>query len=173
MTLNFTKLAAVLVIPPLLAGCDAGGEGAGEPAQEGAAVSAAGEQAQTGGTIQLAPIDRSGVSGTVRTDRSSEALSLTMSVEGLEPGSTYAAHVHDGRCAAGGPVRAPLGEFTSEGQNPAQVEAELDAVPADEPVFVQVHAPDGTAIACADLPGGEEPSLMTEVDDSVPGTGAQ
>ena len=167
MRLNSTRLALVLVIPTLIAACDAGGE----PVQDSPATSSPSTEAEATGPVQLAPINRSGVSGTVQADRSTEALALTMTVEGLEAGSTYPAHVHDGRCAAGGPVRTPLGEISGNGQNTAQLSAELEAVPADEPVFVQVHAPDGTPVACADLTGGEEPSLMTEADDSVPGSG--
>ena len=164
MIRNTMRLAMMLVVLPLLAACDGGAGTNGEGAEADAAASAV----ETAETIQLAPINRSGVTGTVEADRSPDALRLTLNVEGLEPGATYAAHVHDGRCAAGGPVRAPLGDLTADQQNRSQLEREVAAVPAPEPVFVQVHAPDGSAVACGDLPTGEETTLRTDVNDSVP-----
>lgn len=107
------------------------------------------------GRTELAPIDHSGVTGTVEADRDDDEVSVTVTLEGLQPGVAYEAHLHDGRCAAGGPVRIPMGELErgSEGEGVFRLTVRAVNLPEEDPVFVQVHGADGAAVACADLSG--------------------
>lgn len=127
-----------------------------------------GEAGLDDGPPTLAPIDHSGVTGTVETDRGEEEVTVTVTVEGLQDGVSYSAHVHDGRCAAGGPVRIPLDDLEpgDEGRGTFRLATDAATLPADEPVFVQVHGRDGVAVACADLPQpGDSPLPLVESDD--------
>jgi hypothetical protein len=109
--------------------------------------------ADGGEGIELAAVDHSGISGRVESVRDDEAVTITLSVEGLEPGLTYPAHVHQGRCVAGGPVLVSLEEIVSDGSGTARASTRIaaDQLPEAQQAFVQVHGQDGSAVACADL----------------------
>ena len=122
--------------------------------------------------VELASIDRSGVTGRVEGEPDGEGASLTLTLDGLEPGSVYPAHLHSGRCAAGGPVVVPLGRVTAEQDGTGSLTAEVEGteLAADEPLFVQAHNPDGDAVACGDL--SEHSSGLTDQVDPENGVDA-
>lgn len=115
-----------------------------------------GIEAVVGADAELAPIDRSGVTGHAFGEVEGEGAALTLTVEGLEAGTAYPAHIHSGSCAAGGPVVVGLGEITAQEDGSGGVTREVtaDELPEDETLFIQVHGADGTAVACGDLNRG-------------------
>lgn len=124
------------------------------------------------GALELAPIDHSGVTGTVRADRGEEDVTVTVTLQGLRPEVEYTAHVHDGRCAAGGPVRIPMGriQLADDGTGRVRLRTETARLPADEPLFVQIHGSGGRAVACADLSEqAGEPTLLLDEDTTTTG----
>ena len=144
--------ATLFALLALVPACDDGGARApadapaDQPAGEGAAI---------------APINRSGIAGTVRVERGDDETTVTLQLEGLTAGVEYPAHVHEGRCSAGGPVAAPLGRVRAgaDGTGRLATRVSTATMPADTAGFVQVHGPDGAAVACADLDG---PADMSE-----------
>lgn len=138
-------------------GCDAGDA----PLAEDDAVVA--EDA----SVEFAPVNRSGITGTVTADHDEEQATVTIELTGLEPGATYPVHLHTGRCAAGGPVAAPLGRITAGADSTGRLNARVTAGQmGDQPAFVQAHDATGAAVSCADLPGHarEEDPLTERVD---------
>jgi hypothetical protein len=99
----------------------------------------------------LAPIDHSGVTGTVVADPERDNVVVTITVEGLDPGSGYPAFILEGRCAAGGSERVPLGiiQAGEDGMATARFTATPEELPAGQAWSVQVHRGSGEAIACA------------------------
>ena len=97
----------------------------------------------------IAPINRSGIAGTVRVERGDDETTVTLELEGLAAGVEYPAHVHEGRCSAGGPVAAPLGRVRAgaDGTGRLATRVSTATMPADTAGFVQVHGPDGAAVA--------------------------
>lgn len=127
----------------------------------------------------FAPVNRSGITGTVTADHDEGEATVTVELAGLEPGAAYPVHIHTGRCAAGGPVAAPLGRITARADSTGRLNARVTAAQmGDQPAFVQAHDASGAAVTCADLPGhgGEADPLTESVDpDSaadVDGAGA-
>jgi hypothetical protein len=74
-------------------------------------------------------------------------------MEGLPDASEFAAHVHRGVCAEGGPVAAALNPVVPAmpGTGSSTTTLETAEVPANEPLFVQIHGPSGAPIACGDI----------------------
>jgi hypothetical protein len=101
----------------------------------------------------LAPIDHSGITGTVATEQSGDDVTVTLAVEGLEPRSRYPSFLHDGRCAAGGPERLPLGilEPGEDGRADARFQAPAAGLTPGEDWSVQVRTGTGEAVACATI----------------------
>lgn len=152
MTLNrFTAplLTAVLV----LAACEAEEErGMGETLADD--TTAAEPPAPSPG--DLAPINRSGVRGSAEAVADGDELVVTISAEGLEPGAAYAGFLHEGRCADGGPPRAPLDSIVADadGEGSVRTHVEPGLVPSGAELFVQIHAPDDRPVACANVGSG-------------------
>lgn len=163
-------LALALAVLPLLAACEQAPQDAdGMTADTTTTDTAMGFALVVDADAELAPIDRSGITGTVRGDADGDGASIDLEVEGLEPGSVYPAHIHSGRCAAGGPVVVALGRIDAEDDGSAELSARVEEseLPADEPLFVQVHDPDGNAVACADLAdGGTGGGLTDRAEDA-------
>ena len=101
----------------------------------------------------LVPVDNSGVNGEVTVTTGPDGLAFTVQVAGLPEAAEYAVHVHRGVCAEGGPVAAPLTAVTGAADGSGSSTTRLPAaeVPTTEPVFVQLHGPSGTPLACGDL----------------------
>jgi hypothetical protein len=100
----------------------------------------------------LAPLNRSDVNGTAVVHREGGEAAVRLDVEGLEPGARYAAHVHEGRCATGGPIRLPLGRITADEDGAGAIRMRVDTsrLPRSD-LFIQLHAPGGAPVACADV----------------------
>ena len=158
--------ACLIVLTPLAA-CDA-------PEDEGLAEEQldVGAQEVAAGPLELAPIDHSGVTGTVRANADDDQVTLTMTLQGLQPEVDYTAHVHSGRCAAGGPVVVPFEqlEVGEDGQGTGRLRT--STLPADETLFVQVHGSGGQAVACGDLNADAlDPTLLLDEDTAGIGGG--
>jgi hypothetical protein len=91
---------------------------------------------------------------------------VTLHVEGLAPGTTYASHVHKQACADGeadghyrfdpaGAATPPNeiwpGPFTTNDAGVGNANTIADGIAGAAAVSVVVHAPGGAKIACADL----------------------
>lgn len=144
-------------------GCDAGDapDAADDPADAPAGAVEA--------PAELAPVNRSGVTGTVRADHGDDETTVTIEVAGLEPGAVYPAHIHTGRCVAGGPVALPLGRMTATQDGTGRLTTRIAAsqLQPDQPAFVQVHESSGSVVACADLSSHE--GDVQPVTDRRPG----
>ena len=91
---------------------------------------------------------------------------VSIHVEGLVPGTTYAAHVHAAACAVGladghyrfdpaGAAAPPNeiwpGPFTANDAGIGNADTIADGTAGPTAVSVVIHAPGGAKIACADL----------------------
>lgn len=78
---------------------------------------------------------------------------LGIRVDGLPEAQEFPAHVHRGVCAEGGPVAAALNSVTrlADGSGTSETALEAGVLPVTEPLFVQIHGPTGTPIACGDI----------------------
>lgn len=103
----------------------------------------------------LASINRSGVRGSARITRQGEDLLVVVDADSLEPGTRYSAAIHEGGCAEGGPLILPLGDITGGGDGGGSLRfrtAAEEVVPEGQgDLFVQIHAPDDRAVACANV----------------------
>jgi Cu/Zn superoxide dismutase len=73
------------------------------------------------------------VSGSATLALKDRVLTVTLSLQGLAPGSTHAAHIHSGSCYRSGPVVHPFPVVTASAQGTAQVTASfnnVDTIPA-------------------------------------------
>jgi hypothetical protein len=106
-----------------------------------------------GAPSTLAPIDHSGVTGTVVADGKTGRIEVELTIEGLEPRSAYRAHFHPGRCAASVSTGGPLGVIEPEEDGTARARFEVAAaeLPPDQDWSVQVETADGEAVACATM----------------------
>ncbi|NIR44377.1 MAG: CHRD domain-containing protein [Gemmatimonadetes bacterium] len=152
---------AVLALPLFLAlACGEQAEQAEEGEGEGMEA-AAGSMAETP-TMSLSTMNNSGVMASANLSHTDQSLSVTLELEGLEPGATYPAHIHRGNCEDQGPVAAPLGEVTAAEDGTGTIEASVPmsdlSAPAEGEMapkgfYVQVHLPDGTPAACGEIRG--------------------
>ncbi|GEM_PF-621720 len=106
-------------------------------------------------TIELAEVNGSGVSGEAMAMHSDDAVIIVIDLEGLPEEGEYAAHIHEGTCAEGGPVAEPLNPVMGlgDGTGTSTTTLDPDVIPEDEPHFIQVHGEGGTPIACGDIEG--------------------
>ncbi|HUG41119.1 MAG TPA: hypothetical protein VMM12_11570 [Longimicrobiales bacterium] len=123
-------------------------------------------------SADFAPVDRSGVTGTVRAEHEEDEAAVTVELAGLQPGTVYTVHIHTGRCSAGGLVAATLGDVTAGSDGTGRLSATVAGSPLgpDSPAFVQALDAAGDPVACADLPGhSEQPGIETDsfADDSI------
>lgn len=104
-------------------------------------------------SASVSPKNDSGMQGHVMVSTGSDALTIKLEVLGLKGGTEYPAHLHRGTCASGGEVVAELEPPTvaSVGLGSSLTELSPDEMQAGESYFVQVHLPDGTPAACADV----------------------
>jgi hypothetical protein len=104
-------------------------------------------------TVALEPVDDSGVSGHATTTHTEDEVVVVLELEGLPAAGEYAAHIHSGSCAEGGPVAVPLNDVIADedGMGTSTTVLDADAMDHDEPRFFQVHSADGPPIACGDM----------------------
>lgn len=181
--MNKSALWIALGFPLALAACGGGDEGAGG---ETAATDTAGMQttvaaptttpatdtamagmnhgATTTGaagghsTLTLNALDNSGITGDAMLMAQGANTEVTLTIRGAPDGSKLAAHIHQGRCASGGPVVAPLDPVTT-GQDKTGSSTTVVSVPAATVMngqhYVQAHEPNGSPgkpVTCADIP---------------------
>ncbi|MCW5851192.1 MAG: penicillin acylase family protein [Anaerolineae bacterium] len=108
---------------------------------------------------QLTPSASGGPGGSVHVVRAVNGdYQVTVTVYGLQPGSSHAMHFHRGSCAVQGPVIQPLPPIVANGVGIATVRAWLSASQwatiANGPTYLNIHAqlnPPGDGITCADI----------------------
>jgi hypothetical protein len=141
---------AAVTLMAVVTACDAGADraAAGETDERTDA-----EGPERTATAQVMPIDHSGVTGTAVADQENDHVTVTLSLEGLRQGTTYLAHLHEGRCADDGPQRAPLGRITAndDGMTTVELRAEGTDMPTGDSWSVQMETDTGEAVACANL----------------------
>lgn len=95
----------------------------------------------------------SGMQGHVIVSAGADAITIKLEVLGLKGGTEYPTHLHSGTCEQGGEVVTELESPTvaSVGLGSSLTELSPDAMQEDQPYFVQLHLPDGTPAACADV----------------------
>jgi hypothetical protein len=113
------------------------------------------------GTIRLGPEAAAGDSPTgtasLDLDPGSGRLTVRLAVQGLPPGSWHPAHIHDGSCAAQGPVALRLPALRADAAGHATVSATLDGVSRIGGWYVNVHRGPGLAgweaapLSCGDV----------------------
>lgn len=133
-----------IALPALaLAACS---EGGGETAEAAPA-----DQNQITASVQAK--SESGMQGHVMITSEADEIIVKLEVLGLEAGTEYPAHLHQGSCAEGGEVVAELDSPTvaSVGLGSSLTHLSADVMQPDRSYFVQVHRPDGTPVACADV----------------------
>lgn len=106
-------------------------------------------------SVTLSPKNQSGIRGKAVIGRRGDSIQVRLMLSGLDAGSSYPAHVHEGTCKAGGGVARALTKVaardstaTSRSTFPASV------VSPDSAYFLQAHLPDGTPAACGNVPTG-------------------
>lgn len=149
---RITRAVIALTLGAAVAACEAADRPDGSPAEADTALGAL-------GPAEFAPVNQSGVTGTVRVEEDDDELTVTIELVGLEAGVVYATHLHTGRCAAGGPAAATLGRITGgeDGRGRLTTSVAAADVPPGDPVFVQAVGSGGDAVACADVGGNEDP----------------
>jgi hypothetical protein len=139
-------LAAFVVI----AGCDAAEApypqvDAPPPALPGAEVTEA--------RVALEPVRDSGVFGQATALHGDEDVMVTLEVHGLPAAGEYAAHIHSGTCAEGGPVAVGLNPVIGNeaGHGTSTSTLDMGEMDHDQPYFFQVHSAEGPPVACGDM----------------------
>lgn len=160
--MNGRKLAAVLLVPFVAIACaeqdqqGQRGETAEEemPGAEQQQTTAERDTAMEGGDeIELEERNQSGISGNAEWSAQGDSVEFTLSMDGLEQGQQYPAHVHQGDCASGGGVAVGLNPVSAtDGGGESTATVARTSFSAGQNYFVQVHLPDGTPAACGDLP---------------------
>ena len=106
-------------------------------------------------TLTLNALNNSGITGEAMLMGQGANTEVTLTIRGAPAGSKLAAHIHQGRCASGGPVVAPLDPVTM-GQDQTGTSTTAVTVPAATVMngqhYVQAHEPNGKPVTCADIP---------------------
>ena len=106
--------------------------------------------------------DANGVTGTATvTPQPGEFSTVTVSLEGLAPGSSHAGHVHRGACAAQGAIDFGLNPIVADAQgNGSATTANVPDALLIPGFYLQYHValdPPGAPLACADIPNAPAP----------------
>lgn len=122
------------------------GDTAGATTDEGQKAMPSGPQVTT-----LDDVNNSGVEGEATATHSEQDVTVSIVLkDAAKADVTYPAHIHTGTCKDGGPVAVELAPVTNLQSSKT---VSVSSLPANQPAFVQVHAPDGKAIACGDMKG--------------------
>jgi Cu/Zn superoxide dismutase len=107
----------------------------------------------TEATVALAPVRGSGVSGEASALHSEDEVVVVLQVQGLPRAGQYAAHIHAGTCADGGPVAVPLNAVVAgeDGEGTSSTTLDPGDMDHDQSHFFQVHSADGPPVACGDM----------------------
>lgn len=138
-------VAAVALTSAALLACS----GAEQPQR----AAGGGETSESQFSASVAPKNDSGMQGHVMVSTGADSLTIKLEVLGLEAGTEYPAHLHRGTCERGGEVVAELDPPTvaSVGLGSSLSALSPQVMEADASYFVQVHLPDGTPAACANV----------------------
>lgn len=139
----------------------ADGAGAPESAREALMDSVGVPQADSlisGVTIPLSSKGGSGVAGVAKFDlvgdslpaEAGDSVRVKLMVNGLSVEGEHPAHLHAGSCSGGGGVLVPLGPVTGPSGGASTVRVARSLFTGGD-LFVQVHRPNGTPVACGDL----------------------
>jgi Cu/Zn superoxide dismutase len=104
-------------------------------------------------TVELEPVEDSGVSGQATASHTETEVTVVLEVEGLPGAGEYAAHIHSGTCAEGGPVAVPLSAVVAgdDGDGTSTTALDAEDMDHDGSHFFQIHSADGPPVACGDL----------------------
>ncbi len=104
-------------------------------------------------TIPLDEANGTGVSGEAMLMYDDDTIIVVVDVEGFPTEGEYAAHIHSGSCAEGGPVAAPLNPILglADGTGTSTTTLEGHEVELTAPHFIQIHGEGGSPITCGDL----------------------
>lgn len=113
-------------------------------------------------TYALEPVGGSTVEGFVTFEKlDANETTVTIDVDGTDPGTSYPAHIHEGDVGSGGAIYVPLTSVDGSSGVSATVVSEnasADAVTYEDLVnfdgYVNVHLPDGTVIASGEIGEG-------------------
>lgn len=160
-TTGLLALGAILAVT-IAAGCDP--EPAPEPdpmdppapaAEDPAAEPAPPDPEMEHSVTPLHPEGGSEVEGEALAMHEEDSVVLIIEVSGLPSEGEYAAHIHEGSCAEGGPVTVGLTSVAGgpDGQGSSTTVLGIDELDPAQPIFVQIHGEDGDPIACGDVVG--------------------
>ena len=113
------------------------------------------------GTIKLGPNgaagDNASGTATITRDPATKQLTVTLTVDGLEPGSAHPAHIHLGSCEAQGAVAVPLTSLQADANGHAESTTTAANAPDIGTWYVNVHrgpgltGPEFTPITCGNV----------------------
>jgi hypothetical protein len=113
------------------------------------------------GSVRLGPgaTAQTGPSGTatLALDSGARTLTVRLVVQGLAPGTWHPAHIHDGRCAAQGPMAYALPALKADAEGRAVLHATLSGVTRIGRWYVSVHhgpglaGPGAAPLTCGDV----------------------
>ena len=151
MSTRSAALALVTAASFALVACS-GGDTSQQQEQQ-ASVSGSGSMSGSQYSASVSAKNESGMQGHVIVSAGSDALTIKLEVLGLKGGAEYPTHLHSGTCEEGGDVVAELSSPTvaSVGLGSSLTELSPDAMQAGQTYFVQLHQPDGTPAACANV----------------------
>jgi hypothetical protein len=139
----------------LLAGC--GGERDVEPQAEAPATAPAEPERaapDTAITVPFSPVDGATASGNVRVEADGGRTMLTVALRGSRAG-VYHGLLHEGRCAARGGsldhMEPVVADATGAGEALSAIDLPITML-LDGRHIIVYNDPDGTPVACADLP---------------------
>jgi hypothetical protein len=106
-------------------------------------------------TIVLDEVNSSGVTGEAMAMHSDDAVVVILDLDGLTDEGEYAAHIHIGSCAEGGPVAVSLNPVLglADGTGTSTTTLEAHELTEGDPHFIMVHGEGGTPIVCGDMEG--------------------
>jgi hypothetical protein len=106
-------------------------------------------------TVVLDEVNSSGVSGEAMAMHSDDAVVVILDLDGLTDEGEYAAHIHIGSCAEGGPVAVSLNPVLglADGTGTSTTTLEAHELTEGDPHFIMVHGEGGTPIVCGDMEG--------------------
>jgi hypothetical protein len=111
------------------------------------------------GTVHLASTPQSGAGGTasLALDSAARTLSVRLVIQGLTPGTAHPAGIHDGSCAAQGPLAHALPTLWADAQGRAVLHAEVGGVTRIGRWYVSVlrgpgrAGPGAVPLTCGDV----------------------
>lgn len=152
-------LALVTLSTLALAGCREGEPAEGErSSQQEERIEMGAPESAASAYLALTPKSETEVLGRVKLAYGMDSTIVDLTLTGLEPGTTYPAHIHVGNCEDPGAVvvalRSVVADSDGRGYSATSVSTgELERGERNSgQLLIQAHLPDGTAAACVTLP---------------------